>query len=172
MLRHFFKIVGLFCVSLSMFSACHSPASSPGGSGSGAVLSSDGSAGATSQGGGTSGSTGGAGGEIGTNDAGVGGSTGEQSCAESRSALLTKIQQSTACVAATDCMEYDAPCLQQESGNCAGIFYIAKSQKDPIDSLESAYSTCAGNGCGAGGSCGLGGLPPACVQGTCSGQHP
>jgi hypothetical protein len=50
------------------------------------------------------------------------------------------------------------------------MFYVAASQKSAIDSLEAAFSHCHGASCGAGGSCGLGGLPPACIDGVCTGS--
>lgn len=67
-------------------------------------------------------------------------------------------------------MQYNAVCLNEESGNCAGIFYAAKSADEALNGLDAAYAACSGASCGAGGACGLGGLPPACVDGQCAAQ--
>ena len=121
----------------------------------------------------TSPNTEGAGG-TGVSDSGMAGSAGS-TCSLQRVALATSVRQSSACAVDADCVEYDAPCLMEESGNCAGIFYVAKEKEDAVATLLASYEACIGIACGAGGaggSCGLGGLPPACLQGTCQGKRP
>ena len=101
-------------------------------------------------------------------DSGPGNSDG--ACSSSRSAFVDKVVSSTSCSADTDCIQYTALCLQVESNNCAGIFYVSKADQSVIDGLAADYESCTGMPCAAGGTCLLGGLPPICSNGKCLGQ--
>ncbi|HEY3256821.1 MAG TPA: hypothetical protein VGJ91_22855 [Polyangiaceae bacterium] len=106
----------------------------------------------------------------GPDGAGTGGSAGvdrPSSCVDERAALVQLLKAATACVRDADCMPYQAPCLQTESGNCGGIFYVTAASAKTIDDRKRDFEACSGSACGAGGVCGLGPTPPVCVAGQC-----
>lgn len=124
--------------------SCGDSNDSPGGSGAG--------------GSGAAGMTGG----------GSGGAAGASpTCAPTRADFAAAIASATACTTDDDCKDYYAPCLQEEAGNCAGIFYVAKSGLSSIASARAAHDTCLGHACDTGMTCLLGALQPACVDGVC-----
>ena len=98
---------------------------------------------------------------------GGGSNAGASAGEESRSALADMVKQTANCKKDSECAVYNAPCLQQESGNCAGIFYTNVSSVDAIDARRSEYEACLGHACGAGGGCALGPHIPTCVDGVC-----
>ena len=122
------------------------------------------------------GAAGSAGAPPGNGGAGDGGSAaggsagGAGECGATRAGLVDAIANGMACTTDGDCTEYDAPCLQTEAGNCAGIFYVSKSALSIIQVALSTYEACVGQACDAGPTCALGGLPPACVEGVCGHQ--
>ena len=89
------------------------------------------------------------------------------SCDGERAAFVMSVEAATSCADDADCTVYIAPCLQTESGNCAGIFYVAASSGKTIDARKADFEACAGHACGAGGACGLGPTSPKCVSGKC-----
>jgi hypothetical protein len=102
-------------------------------------------------------------------NAGAGGAStgGESSCHGERAALVQLLQTATSCASDSDCSYYVEPCLQTESGNCAGIFYVTASSVEAIDSQKADFEICLGHACGAGGTCALGPTPPTCISGKC-----
>jgi len=159
----YFSLLGAM-VALSCDSSTGGGTQAPGTPG-GAGASAAGSTAAFAGNGGSA--TGGDGGSAGT---GNGGSAGGVECGATRDAFVGAISGGMACTADADCTEYDAPCLQTEAGNCAGIFYVSRSALSTIQLARSTHDGCVGHACDAGPVCALGGLPPACVQGVC-GHH-
>lgn len=110
----------------------------------------------------TSSSTDGAGGSAQS----TGGSA-PSACHEERTAFVDALLAGSVCERDDDCTFYQAPCLGVESGNCAGLFYLNDSTVEAIDNLKAGYESCWGQGCGAGGVCGLGPRVPKCVDKKC-----
>lgn len=98
---------------------------------------------------------------------GGGSSAGASACGESRAALVHALEGPASCEQDEECTAYSAPCLREESGNCAGIFYTNASSLDAVDARQAEYEECVGHACGGGGVCGLGPHNPTCVDGAC-----
>jgi hypothetical protein len=91
-------------------------------------------------------------------------------CSGEKHAFADALSQPHPCSSDSDCSQYYALCASAGSGNCAGIFYVQTSEVTELDNLRVALEQCAGASCNGGPSCGLAGLPAACVLGLCTGR--
>lgn len=98
--------------------------------------------------------------------AGVGG-TNSGDCQQRLTGFADALMMPAVCEGDSDCTQYTAPCLQAESGNCAGIFHVTTASVHSIDAAKAAYESCSATTCDAGGACGLGAVAPRCVNGHC-----
>jgi len=96
----------------------------------------------------------------------------ERRCSDQKSSLVDALKGERACTSDADCVQYNALCAQEDSGNCAGIFYVSASQISQLNQLLAALDTCLGSSCNDGPKCGLAGLAPSCVDGLCVSRSP
>lgn len=94
-----------------------------------------------------------------------------QSCDDQRTAFVGALTAMGSCVADVDCVVYTAHCVQADSGNCAGFFYLDKARITKLDGLRADLEACSDALCNPGPTCGLGPLTPKCISGQCVGMQ-